>query len=164
VARTSLTTSARSGRYYRNYVELMDHFDTGVTRAACTGSFYERMVEDTEGEVRRLLEYCGLPVRGGRAAGSTRTSGPCAPRVRAGATADLSRGDGPVAALRAVARPAEAVAWARPRADIRTRPSFDSVAEGIHSAARVRERVASSRFNKIQNRGSHDTQQSARYP
>jgi hypothetical protein len=23
--------------------------------------YYERMIEDTEGEVRRLLEYCGLP-------------------------------------------------------------------------------------------------------
>ena len=22
---------------------------------------YERMVEDTEGEIRRLLDYCGLP-------------------------------------------------------------------------------------------------------
>jgi hypothetical protein len=27
--------------------------------------FYENMVEDTEGEVRRLLEYCGLPFEEG---------------------------------------------------------------------------------------------------
>ena len=26
---------------------------------------YERMVEDTEGEVRRLLAYCGLPFEAG---------------------------------------------------------------------------------------------------
>jgi hypothetical protein len=27
--------------------------------------FYERMVEDTEGEVQRLLDYCGLPFEQG---------------------------------------------------------------------------------------------------
>ena len=30
-------------------------------RAGSTGSIYDRMVEDTEAEVRRLLDYCGLP-------------------------------------------------------------------------------------------------------
>jgi predicted Zn-dependent protease len=48
------------GRYYRDYVELMAHFD-----AVCPGRIYrvnyERMIEDTEAEVRLLLEYCGLP-------------------------------------------------------------------------------------------------------
>jgi tetratricopeptide (TPR) repeat protein len=48
------------GRYYRNYVELMCHFDA-VLPGRVHRVFYENMVEDTEGEVRRLLEYCGLP-------------------------------------------------------------------------------------------------------
>ena len=48
------------GRYYRDYVELMAHFDA-VLPARVHRVFYERMVEDTEAEVRRLLDYCGLP-------------------------------------------------------------------------------------------------------
>jgi tetratricopeptide (TPR) repeat protein len=48
------------GRYYRDYVELMAHFDT-VLPGRVHRVLYENMVEDTEGEVRRLLEYCGLP-------------------------------------------------------------------------------------------------------
>lgn len=48
------------GRYYRDYVALMAHFDA-VLPGRIHRVFYERMVEDTEGEVRRLLGYCGLP-------------------------------------------------------------------------------------------------------
>ena len=48
------------GRYYRDYVELMAHFDA-VLPGRVHRVFYENMVEDTEGEVRRLLAYCGLP-------------------------------------------------------------------------------------------------------
>jgi predicted Zn-dependent protease len=48
------------GRYYRDYVELMAHFDT-VLPGRVHRVFYERMIEDTEAEVRRLLDYCGLP-------------------------------------------------------------------------------------------------------
>ena len=48
------------GRYYRDYVELMAHFDA-VLPARVHRVYYERMVEDTETEVRRLLDYCGLP-------------------------------------------------------------------------------------------------------
>jgi tetratricopeptide (TPR) repeat protein len=48
------------GRYYRNYVELMAHFDA-VLPDRVHRVFYEDVIEDTEGEVRRLLEYCGLP-------------------------------------------------------------------------------------------------------
>jgi hypothetical protein len=47
------------GRYYRDYVELMAHFD-GVAPGAIHRIIYENMVSDTEGEVRRLLEFCGL--------------------------------------------------------------------------------------------------------
>jgi hypothetical protein len=48
------------GRYYRDYVELMAHYDD-VLPGRVHRVFYERMIEDTEGEVRRLLDYCGLP-------------------------------------------------------------------------------------------------------
>ena len=48
------------GRFYREYVELMAHYDA-VLPGRVHRVFYERMVEDTESEVRRLLEYCGLP-------------------------------------------------------------------------------------------------------
>ncbi|RCS29128.1 sulfotransferase family protein [Rhodanobacter denitrificans] len=48
------------GRYYRDYVALMAHFDA-VLPGRIHRVLYERMVEDTEGEVRRLLDHCGLP-------------------------------------------------------------------------------------------------------
>ncbi|MFI4885484.1 MAG: tetratricopeptide repeat-containing sulfotransferase family protein [Steroidobacterales bacterium] len=48
------------GRYYRDYVELMAHFDD-VLPGRMTRVFYETLIEDTESEVRRLLAHCGLP-------------------------------------------------------------------------------------------------------
>lgn len=48
------------GRYYRDYVELMAHFDE-VLPGRVHRVIYETMVDDTENEVRRLLDYCGLP-------------------------------------------------------------------------------------------------------
>jgi len=48
------------GAYYRDYVELMAHFDA-VLPGRVHRVFYEDMVENTETEVRRLLDYCGLP-------------------------------------------------------------------------------------------------------
>jgi predicted Zn-dependent protease len=48
------------GRYYRDYVELMAHFDA-VLPGRVHRVIYETMVDDTENEVRRLLDYCGLP-------------------------------------------------------------------------------------------------------
>jgi tetratricopeptide (TPR) repeat protein len=47
------------GRYYRDYVRLMAYIDM-VLPARVHRVIYERMVEDTEGEVRALLAYCGL--------------------------------------------------------------------------------------------------------
>jgi predicted Zn-dependent protease len=47
------------GHYYRDYVRLMAHIDA-VLPGRVHRVIYERMVEDTEGEVRRLLAYCGL--------------------------------------------------------------------------------------------------------
>ncbi|HVB84334.1 MAG TPA: sulfotransferase, partial [Rhodanobacteraceae bacterium] len=48
------------GRYYRDYVTLMAHFDAALP-GRIHRVLYERMVEDTEAEVRGLLDYCGLP-------------------------------------------------------------------------------------------------------
>jgi predicted Zn-dependent protease len=48
------------GSYYRDYVGLMAHFDA-VLPARVHRVFYEDMVADTEAQVRRLLDYCGLP-------------------------------------------------------------------------------------------------------
>jgi predicted Zn-dependent protease len=48
------------GRYYRDYVELMAHFDA-VIPGKVHRVIYEDMVGDTEAQVRRLLAFCGLP-------------------------------------------------------------------------------------------------------
>jgi tetratricopeptide (TPR) repeat protein len=55
---------ADMGRFYRDYVELMAHFDE-VLPGRVHRVFYERTIEDTEGEVRRVLDYCGLPFEPG---------------------------------------------------------------------------------------------------
>lgn len=47
------------GRYYSDYVRLMAHVDR-VLPGRVHRVIYERMVEDTEAEIRALLEYCGL--------------------------------------------------------------------------------------------------------
>ncbi len=52
------------GRYYADYVDLMDHFDQ-VLPGRVHRVFYEDMVEDMESQVRRLLDYCGLPFEQG---------------------------------------------------------------------------------------------------
>ncbi len=52
------------GRYYRDYVELMAHFDS-VLPGRVHRVHYENMVENTEAEVRSLLAYCGLPFEQG---------------------------------------------------------------------------------------------------
>ena len=48
------------GRYYRDYVELMAHFDRSC-RAGSTASSTNTWSTIPKGEVRRLLEFCGLP-------------------------------------------------------------------------------------------------------
>lgn len=52
------------GHYYRDYVELMAHLDT-VLPGRIHRVFYEGMIENTEAQVRRLLDYCGLPFEDG---------------------------------------------------------------------------------------------------
>lgn len=48
------------GRYYRDYVDLMAHYDQALP-GRVHRVIYEALVDDTETEVRRLLDYCGLP-------------------------------------------------------------------------------------------------------
>ncbi len=48
------------GRYYADYVALMAHFDS-VMPGKIHRVIYERLVDATESEIRRLLDYCGLP-------------------------------------------------------------------------------------------------------
>jgi hypothetical protein len=47
------------GRYYADYVRLMAHVDA-LLPGRVHRVIYERMVDDTEAEVRALLDYCGL--------------------------------------------------------------------------------------------------------
>ena len=46
--------------YYRDYVALMDHWQT-VLPSDVLQVNYEQVVGDLEGQVRRILDYCGLP-------------------------------------------------------------------------------------------------------
>lgn len=52
------------GRYYTEYVGLMNHY-ASVLPGRIHFVQYEHLVEDTEGEIRRMLEYCGLPFEEG---------------------------------------------------------------------------------------------------
>ena len=51
---------ASIGRYYRDYVALMAHFDT-VQPGRVHRVLYEELVAAPEHEIRRLLDCCGLP-------------------------------------------------------------------------------------------------------
>lgn len=48
------------GRYYATYVELMAHWDR-VLPGKVLRVQYEDVVDDLEGNVRRMLDFCGLP-------------------------------------------------------------------------------------------------------
>jgi hypothetical protein len=47
-------------RYYRTYLDLMDHWDE-VQPGRVLRVLHEDVIEDLEGNVRRLLDYCRLP-------------------------------------------------------------------------------------------------------
>ncbi len=51
---------AEIGRYYCDYVALMDHFDA-VLPGRILRVQYEDVVADLEAQVQRVLDYCGLP-------------------------------------------------------------------------------------------------------
>jgi Sulfotransferase family len=46
-------------RYYKSYLELMRHWDAVLPHRVLR-VWYEDVVEDLEGNVRRVLEFCGL--------------------------------------------------------------------------------------------------------
>lgn len=48
------------GRYYRDYVRLMDHWDETLPGKVLRVQ-HEDVVEDLEGQVRRMLDFCQLP-------------------------------------------------------------------------------------------------------
>ena len=48
------------GRYYRDYVELMAHYDR-VLPGRVHRVIYETLIDSTEAEIAALLHYCGLP-------------------------------------------------------------------------------------------------------
>jgi tetratricopeptide (TPR) repeat protein len=48
------------GRYYRNYVEMMEHWDQ-VLPGRVLRVQHEDVIADLEGSVRRILDYCNLP-------------------------------------------------------------------------------------------------------
>jgi tetratricopeptide (TPR) repeat protein len=50
----------RIGQHYRQYVRLMDHFDR-VAPAAILRVIHENVVAEPEAQIRRLLDYVGLP-------------------------------------------------------------------------------------------------------
>ena len=52
------------GHYYRNYVRFMDHVESVMPGSVLQVS-YPKLVDDTETEIRRMLDYCGLPFEEG---------------------------------------------------------------------------------------------------
>jgi hypothetical protein len=48
------------GHYYRQYVRMMEHWNEVLPGAILTVQ-HEQVIDDLEGQVRRILEYCGLP-------------------------------------------------------------------------------------------------------
>ena len=48
------------GRYYRTYVRVMDHWDE-VLPGFVLRVMHEDVVDDLETQVRRMLDFCGLP-------------------------------------------------------------------------------------------------------
>jgi tetratricopeptide (TPR) repeat protein len=48
------------GRYYSDYIRLMDHWDA-VTPGFVLRVLHEDVVDDLETQVRRILDFCGLP-------------------------------------------------------------------------------------------------------
>jgi len=47
-------------RYYRTYLDVMQHWDE-VLPGRVLRVYHEDVVDDLEGNVRRILDFCGLP-------------------------------------------------------------------------------------------------------
>jgi len=52
---------AELGRYYRGYSELMAHWRSVLPPGVMLDVSYENVVDDLEGQARRLIHFCGLP-------------------------------------------------------------------------------------------------------
>jgi len=52
------------GTYYKDYVELMDFWDQALPGKVLRVQ-YEEVVADLDTQVRRILDYCGLPFEEG---------------------------------------------------------------------------------------------------
>jgi len=52
---------AELGRHYRRYDQLMAHWRSVLPPGAMLDVVYEDVVNDLEGQARRLIDYCGLP-------------------------------------------------------------------------------------------------------
>ena len=52
---------AELGRYYRMYTEMMAHWRSVLQPGDMLDVSYEEVVDDLEGQARRLIDYCGLP-------------------------------------------------------------------------------------------------------
>jgi hypothetical protein len=51
---------AELGRYYRRYEELMTYWNRVLPANSILNVSYEDVVDDLEGQARRLIDYCGL--------------------------------------------------------------------------------------------------------
>ncbi|MEM6626386.1 MAG: sulfotransferase [Pseudomonadota bacterium] len=49
------------GQYYRGYVDLMAHWEAVLPNNRILRVQHENVLDDLEGEVRRILDYCDLP-------------------------------------------------------------------------------------------------------
>ncbi|MEM8920656.1 MAG: sulfotransferase, partial [Pseudomonadota bacterium] len=49
------------GQYYRGYVDLMAHWEAVLPNNRILQVQHENVLDDLEGEVRRILDYCDLP-------------------------------------------------------------------------------------------------------
>ena len=52
------------GEYYLQYIDMMAHWDAVLPEEVLRVQ-YEEVVADLEGQVRRILDFCGLPFEQG---------------------------------------------------------------------------------------------------
>ena len=98
------------GYFYRDYLRLMAHFDA-VQPGKILHVVNERLIENPEREIRRMLDHVGVPFdRACLRVPPQHPRGADAQR-RAGSPADQPRRCRRVAILRAVARPPQGRAW-----------------------------------------------------
>jgi hypothetical protein len=97
------------GKYYRDYVRLMDHWDA-VLPGRVHRVQYEDMVSDTEAQIRALLHCCKLDFEE-QCLRFYETTGRTHAQFRTGSQADLQTGNGSVASLRITPGPTQESPW-----------------------------------------------------